>query len=82
MDYTKSVYPAADDTWGWAVRDPQQHIVVHAQGYATSNAAEIAAARELCIQWVLAGDLRSDGERMTGMPALDHDRSLPLDATP
>ncbi|RDS80150.1 hypothetical protein DWU98_14655 [Dyella monticola] len=81
MSYTKTVYQADDQTWSWAVLDPNQQPIIQGGGYAHVNAAEIAAARELCVQRVLAGELRSDGEPMTGIDALDNDRSLPLDTS-
>jgi hypothetical protein len=78
--YTTTVTQTPDGKWSWVVLDPQQQPTVSGAGHHSEHAAQIAASRELSTQRVLAGELRSDGEPMTGIEHLDNDRSLPLDA--
>jgi hypothetical protein len=78
--YTTTVTQTPDGKWSWVILDPHQQPTVSGAGHHSEHAAQIAASSELTTQLVLAGELRSDGEPMTGIEAIDNDNSLPLDA--
>lgn len=78
--YTSTVYQTPEGIWSWAVLDPHQRPTITGAGHADEHAAQLAADRELTIQRVLAGELRSDGEPMTGIEAIDNDNTPPLEA--
>jgi len=76
--YSKTITQTPSGAWSWSVLDPhQQHL---ASGTDTNqDAAQEAAATALATQLVLAGELRDDGEPMTGDWDVDNDNAAPSD---
>lgn len=74
--YTATITQASDGTWAWTLVDRHQVSVDRGHGYATHQAAEhAAAASRQTLQRILAGQLRDDGEDITGYWDVDLDNS-------
>jgi len=74
--YSKTITQTSNGEWSWSVLDPHQQRLASGTD-AHQDAAQEAAADALATQLVLAGELRDDGEPMSGYPDVDNDNAAP-----
>lgn len=78
--YSKTITLTPSGAWSWSVLDPHQQRL--ASGTDTSqDAANLSAATALATQLVLAGELRDDGEPMSGYWDVDNDNAVASNVT-
>ena len=78
MLLTTTLHQASDGRWSWSVLNRHQQSVGRGEGYATQEEAALAAASgQRTIRRVMAGELRDDGEPMTGYADVDNDIAAP-----